>query len=248
MPHVTAVEAASVLGWLVAAGVDTAVGDAPHNWLAAPMPRQAAAPFQRSAVAPAIREPSHAIAAPGSTIAARAGDVAAAAPDLVALTAALAAFDHPLREATPPQLVTGDIASGIVILGDQPLATDSPEARLAMRMLAAIDLHDGNSARLHLLPWTTNRPARDADIAVFAPFRDRALALVAPRLILAFGDKAAALSGEIRSVAALRGKWLAIAGVPTLATFPPSRLLAQPDLKRLGWADLQAFAAAMKAH
>jgi uracil-DNA glycosylase len=96
--------------------------------------------------------------------------------------------------------------------------------------------------RAHLLPWASGRPARDADIATFAPFLARALALAAPKLILAFGDKAAALSGESRGVAALRCRWHAVAGVPMLPTFSPSRLLAQPDLKRLAWADLQAFA------
>ena len=47
----------------------------------------------------------------------------------------------------------------------------------------------------------------------------------------ALGDRAAALSGEARGVASLRGRWLAAAGVPTLATFHPRRLLTQLGLK-----------------
>jgi uracil-DNA glycosylase len=38
-----------------------------------------------------------------------------------------------------------------------------------------------------------------------------------------------------------------VGGVPLLATFHPRRLLTQPDLKRLAWADLQAFAARLAA-
>ena len=126
-----------------------------------------------------------------------------------------------------------------------PDAAGSPAALLMARMLAAIGLGADTVAAAHLLPWATagGRPPRDEDIAAFAPFLARALALAAPRLILAFGDKAAALSGETRSVASLRGRWLALGGVPMLATFHPRRLLAQPELKRAAWADLQVFAA-----
>lgn len=234
-------DAASGLGWLVAAGADALVTEAPRNWLAAPVaaPRPAVA-------APALRSPASA-PTPAKTPATA---IAAGVPDLAALDAALIAFAHPLRRAdTQPQLLTGNIASGIIVLGDQPEPADTPLARLTERMLAAIGLSAETCARAHLLPWSTpaGRPPRDDEFATFAAFRARAFELAAPRLILAFGDKAAAVSGQSRGIASARGKWLAIQGIPMLATFHPRILLTQPELKRLAWADLQAFAARMKA-
>ncbi|MFZ4688277.1 MAG: uracil-DNA glycosylase [Polymorphobacter sp.] len=228
---------ASALAWLVGAGVDTLVSDTPRNWLAPPV----AAPMR----APVMQRPTAAPVAAAAAPASIAPDIAAAT-DLAALDILLRDFAHPLRRVdVSPQLLTGAIDSGVVVLGDHPDAADTPAGLLAMRMLAAIGIAAGGCAHAHLIPWSTPgaRPARDDEIAAFAPFRRRALALARPRLILAFGDRAAALSGAARGLASTRGKWQAVDDVPMLATFHPRTLLAQPELKRLAWADLQAFAA-----
>lgn len=236
----------SALGWLVAAGVDTLVGDSPRNWLAtAPVAAPSAPVAVRAAAVARVAGVPAAVTSP-------AAELAKAAPDLAALDVAIAGFAHPLRRAEPPRLLTGAVASGVIVLADQPEAVDSPADRLAARMLAAIGLDADKYARACLLPWHSGRAPKDDEIAAYAPFLARALALAAPRVVLAFGDKAAALSGEARGVAALRGRWLAIGGlavggVPMLATFHPNRLLTQPDLKRLAWADLQAFAERVRA-
>lgn len=240
---ITAIDAASALGWLATAGVDTLVTDTPRNWLSAPV----AAPLPTN---PAAVSRSAPMPAPIGSNANQAATLAGAAVDLADLDAGLAAFAHPLRRTdTPPQLLTGAIAAGIIVLGDQPEPPGTPVARLADRMLAAIGLSPASCARSHLLPWATPaaRPPRDDEIAAFAAFRVRAFELAAPRLILAFGDRAAALSGEQRGIASSRGKWFEIAGVPMLATFHPRVLLTQPELKRLAWADLQAFATRISA-
>ncbi len=172
--------------------------------------------------------------------------LAAGADSLAALDAALGAFDHPLRQpGVAPQLVTGAVASGILIISDQPEPVDTPADRLRQRMLAAIGLGAADHGLAHLLPWPTpaGRPPRDEEVAAFAPFLARALVLAGPRAVLAFGERAAALSGPVRGIASARGRWLALGAVPLLATFHPRILLAQPELKRLAWADLQAFAA-----
>jgi uracil-DNA glycosylase family 4 len=232
-----AVDAASALAWLVTAGADAIVTETPRNWLAEPPPAPVAVPR------PVI--PSRA-AAPAAPIAAQVKAEALAATDLAALDAAIATFAHPLRRAdTAPRLLTGNSASGIIVLGDVPEGGDTPLSRLTARMLAAIGLTPENSAFGHLLPWElpAGRPPRPEEIAAFAPFRTRAFELAAPKLVLAFGERAAALSGASRGIASIRGQWLAIGNVPALATFHPRILLNQPELKRLAWADLQAFAA-----
>lgn len=237
------IEAAAGLAWLAAAGVDVLVDDTPRNWLAAPAPR-GTEPGLRGAVPPARTDTrtrtDHLRIAPPLAVAR-----AAAADSLAALDAALIDFDHPLRRAgTAPRLVMGNTASGILVFADQPDADDSPAARLRARMLAAIGLAPANHATGALLPWATTgvRPVRDAEVADFAPFVARAIELMAPRCILALGDRAAALSGPVRGIASARGRWLAVGDVPLLATFHPRQLLAQPELKLLAWADLQAFA------
>lgn len=227
-----------MLGWHVLAGADTVV-DGPRNWLAA---AEIAAPRQ-----PVVDAPRAAGAAGAAPVReSEAAGLATAADSLDALAAAITAFAHPLRApGVMPQLASGNLTSGLWVIADQPEAEGSPAARLRTRMLAAIGLAPADHGLAHLLPWPTTggRPPRDDEIAAFAPFIARALVLSPPRLILALGDRAAGLSGPVRGIASARGRWLAAAGVPLLATFHPRILLAQPELKRLAWADLQAFAA-----
>jgi DNA polymerase len=233
---------AAALAWLLDAGCDLLVGEAPRNWLAAPPP-----PPPVPAVA--ARPKPVAVAAPPQASAA-AASAAATAADLPALAAAVAAFAHPLKAAgAAPRLLTGNTASGLLVVADMPDPPDSPLAMLQARMLAAIGLGPDSVAEGHLLPWPTpgGRPVKDDEIAAFAPFATRARALMAPRLVLALGDRAAALAGAARGVAALRGRWHSLDGAPMLVTFHPRRLLAQPELKRLAWADLQAFAARIES-
>jgi len=237
--HPTSLEAASVLGWLAAAGADVIVEDRPRNWLPAPAPRPA----------PVVQPPTRAATGPLRAMVSPAATLAAEAHDLAALDAAIAAFNHPLRNSAPPQLISGAADSGLLILIDQPASADPASAKLLVRMLAAIGLDAKRSATGHLLPWATpaGRAPRDEEVAAFAPFLARGLALAPPRLVLAFGDRAASLGTRSdgqpgRGIASTRGNWLTINNAPMIATFHPRQLLAQPELKRLAWADLQAFA------
>lgn len=229
----TTAAAADALAWLIAAGADCPVDAAPRNWLAAP-------PAAAAVVVPKLTAAATPAVATGAANPAIA--LAAAAMDLSALHAAVAAFDHPLRQPTPPHLVSGDGAA--LILTDLP-DEDPAVSRLAQRMLAAIGLDAGNSRLAHLLPYAppAGRPPRAAEFSAYAPFVARAITLAAPRMILALGAQAAALAGQTGGIASLRGQWLTVAGVPMLASFHPRQLLKQPELKRLAWADLQAFAA-----
>ena len=239
----TAFAAADALRWLVMAGADCPVDETPRNWLAAPALTPAPTPPRSTAPDPARASMSSiAPRLADKAVAAPAAALAAAAVDLSALQAALANYDHPLRQAVPPQLISG--AGDALVLADLP--DDDPAVqRLAERMLAAIGLEAGTCRRVHLLPWAppAGRPPRETEIAAFAPFVARAILFANPRAILALGTHAATFSGQAGGIASLRGKWLAGNGVPLLATFHPRLLLKQPELKRLAWADLQAFAA-----
>lgn len=232
----------AALSWLVGAGVDVVVGDAPRNWLAAPVavpvrPPSSSQILPKSPVAPPARPAAVPQIAPVAPV---------VAADLPALMAAIGDFAHPLRRSgAAPQLLDGAIASGIFILCEQPEPENSPAAQLRSRMLAAIGLSLDNSALAHRVPWpvSPDTAPRPNDIAVFAPFLARALELHPPRLILALGQTAAALAGDGMAVASARGKWGQVGDAPLLAISSPRFLLKQPQQKRQAWADLQAFAA-----
>lgn len=224
--------AQAALAWWLSAGVDVAVGDAPRNWLEAPAPPPVRVAV--SAAAPVQAKPA-------------ATSLVAGIDDLDALTAAVAAFDHPLRRAgIAPCLVDGSGSRGALVVTDMPDLDDAPAARLAERMLAAIGFPAGAARIARLVPWPTTggRAVNPDQVAAFAPFTRRLIELARPRAILAFGAAAASLSDEPGGINSLRGRWLTdkASGVPLLATFHPRALLNHPELKRLAWADLQTFA------
>jgi DNA polymerase len=243
-------DAAAKLAWLVMAGVDTPVDDAPRRWLKpASPPGPVAALTAASGAAPA--HPARPKPAPAPNVerpsfAAQTVD----APTLERLAECVTEFAHPLRRPDlAATLLTGNAASGVIILCDQPEEDGSPAATLRTRMLAAIGLDAENSALLYRLPWPTTgaRAPRADELAAFAPFVARALALSRPRLMLALGQHAAAIAGEPMALASARGRWATVtigdAVIPLLATCLPRLLLSQPARKREAWADLQAFSA-----
>jgi len=233
----TSADAASALAWLVDAGLDVPVLDAPQRWLAdAPVPLTAAS----EPAAPAIAPPAPKVAAVDL----------AGINTLSALGEALDGMAHPLgRDSAGQQLFAGAANAPLLVLSEMPLIADSDEARLLAAMLAAIGTEAAAPARVCILPWPTRglRPARHADIDTFAPYALRALALMTPKLILALGGRAAALAEPDAAPATLRGRWLALAGAPMVATFAPAMLLRQPRLKADAWADLQRLAERMPA-
>ena len=228
---------AAALDWLALAGADVAVDAAPRDWLAAvPAPDPSDVPVRRM---PARSE----VPAPGLA----AETLAMAADSLDTLVAAVAEFAHPLRRpGLAPQLVEGRGEGRVLIVTDMPDNDGTPAAVLAERMLAAIGLALPASRLARLVPWPTagGRPVSPAEVAAFAPFVARLIALAAPRAVLAFGQAAASLAGVSGGIATLRGRWLTVAGtdMPLIATFHPRALVTQPELKRLAWADLQSFA------
>lgn len=236
---VTQMDAASALAWLVDAGLDVPVVDTPRCWLA-----DAALPVIAPVIAPvkaAVKAAAPAVLVPARKAAADLAGI----DSLSALAQALADMAHPLRsEAAEQRLFSGAANAPLLVLSEMPLAPDSDEARLLAAMLAAIGIADGAAAGVCLLPWPTRgmRPAREADVETFAPYALRALELMAPKLILALGGRAAALAEPEAAPATLRGRWLALAGAPMVATFAPAMLLNQPRLKADAWSDLQRLA------
>lgn len=244
----------ALLAWLIEAGADEVVLDAPVN-------RFAAAPAETApAVAPAAQ--------------AEKGRPAAAPPadmphSLVALAAALDAFaDHPLRKtATRLAFVGGAPQARVLVLCDKPRNEEDKSGEvlagkhqvLAERMLAAICLCGATAVEgreqvrlANYVPWRPpgNRSVTAQEAQLLLPYVQQLLDIARPTAILCLGALPGhMLAGGDEAVPKSRGKWLSVgvAGqpVPLLTTFHPETLLKSAQSKRLAWQDLQAFRRAL---
>lgn len=243
-------DALAALAWLIDAGADVAVDEAPVGWLK-----------RLSPMADKADEAAIPAAAPGTSVAPDGAAVRTPA-DLchIASLADLRA-EAEARLGTRLVFCDGEPSSGVMVVGEGPAVEDfgtgavfSGEAgRLLDRMLAAIGL-DRRSSYLTNLLLTRPRGGKpgEEDIAAALPILRRHVALVRPRALLLMGGvPAQALLGTDTGIGKLRGRWvdLTVDGVtvPALPTFNPAYLLRRPIDKRLAWADLVAFKSRLSA-
>ena len=84
-----------------------------------------------------------------------------------------------------------------------------------------------------------NRVPAPEEAAACAPFLDRQVDLIRPRLIVALGRTAAIrLTGQEASLASLRGRVHAYRGIPLVITYHPAYLLRNLPDKSKAWEDL----------
>ncbi len=93
-----------------------------------------------------------------------------------------------------------------------------------------------------------NRNPEPAETATCAPFLERQIALVQPRIILAMGRFAAqALLSSTEPLGKLRGRAHTRHGVPVVVSYHPAYLLRTPADKARAWEDLCLAAALVEA-
>jgi uracil-DNA glycosylase family 4 len=251
--------AESLLAFWADAGVDAMLLDEPFDRIEAgkvmPPPRPAA-PTVVSSTAPvgrvAAQQPDI------STALAQAQAAAAAAQDLDALVAAIAAFEGcPLRyegAATQAVVYRGDPKAPLMVIGEGPGADEDAmgqpfvgrAGKLLDRMLLAADLQD-RVLITNTVFWRPpgNRTPTPAEQAICAPFLERIIALVQPKmLLLAGGASAKSLLKREEGILSLRGRWLDWRSadgqmeLPAMPTLHPAFLLRQPGAKKRAWQDL----------
>jgi DNA polymerase len=245
------------------AGVDACLSETPVDRLAegarklAPAPRSAAPPrpasppSHKAATAPSAEAPDITAA----IVAAKAA--AAAAGDLAALEAAIAAFDGcPLRRqgARNAVFARGNPGGPVMIIGEGPGADEDLQGKpfvgragkLLDRMLAAANLND-RVFITNTVFWRPpgNRNPTPDEQATCAPFVERAIRLVAPKLLLLSGGVSAkSLLKRQEGILSLRGQWFDWTSedetlvIPALPTLHPAFLLRQPAAKAQAWKDL----------
>jgi DNA polymerase len=213
----------SLISWWLDAGVDTAVSEAPRDWLRhRPPPAPAAQPQ------PNVTEPNP--------------ETLADLRDWLANSVQL-----PLASATARRILPhGPSEAAVMLLSDTPsledLASGQPiggEAwQLAVKMLAAIGVtpDEAYSASLSCIHSPGSRMS-EKDRAECAAIARRHIALAKPKRVILFGDgPSKALLGE--PLVRARGRVHRIEGVRAIASFHPRWLLQRPSDKALAWRDL----------
>ncbi|MFZ3322545.1 MAG: uracil-DNA glycosylase [Usitatibacter sp.] len=114
--------------------------------------------------------------------------------------------------------------------------------RLLDSMLAATGLKRGREvyiANVVKCRPPGNRTPAPAECAACAPYLDRQIKLIAPKIIVALGKTAATrLLGTEASLASLRGRLHDYRGTPVVVTYHPSYLLRTLPEKSKAWEDL----------
>lgn len=188
----------------------------------------------------------------------QAQQLAAAAVDLDALVAAIAAFEGcPLRfegAATKAVVYRGDPKAPLLVIGEGPGAEEDARGepfvgragKLLDRMLSAAGL-TGRVMITNTVFWRPpgNRTPTPAEQAICAPFLDRIIQLVQPRmLLLAGGASAKSVLKRDEGILSLRGRWFEWRSadgsleLPAMPTLHPAFLLRQPAAKKRAWNDL----------
>lgn len=183
---------------------------------------------------------------------------AAEAGDMEALAAAIAAFEGcPIRfegAATRAVFCRGDPAAPLMVIGEGPGAEEDAQGqpfvgragKLLDRMLAAAGL-EGRVLITNTVFWRPpgNRTPTPAEQMICAPFLERAIALVKPRMLLLVGGASAkSVLKRDEGILSLRGRWFewrASDGsleLPAMPTLHPAFLLRQPGAKKRAWSDL----------
>jgi len=255
----------AALNWLVEAGADETVGEAPVNRFRAGAPAVVPAPATQAPESVQRQNPPLAQIKP-ATLAPLATDgfgsameIAAKCQTLAELKSALESFEgSQLRKlATNTVFADGIPASRIMFIGEAP-GHDEDKAglpfvgragKLLDKMLSAIGLDRTSSYIANVMPWRPpdNRNPDPAEVAMCIPFLRRHIELAQPAIMIMLGAVAARhVLGLNDGIMKLRGRWLEYRigtdMIPVLPTLHPAYLLRQPAHKKLAWRDLQALA------
>jgi len=153
----------------------------------------------------------------------------------------------------------GNRAADWMIVGEAPGAEEDRRGepfvgragKLLDSMLAALGLDRGSVFIANILKCRPpeNRDPKPEESRACAPYLERQVQLVAPKLILAVGRIAAQHLLETDApVGRLRGRVHRVGepGVPVVVTYHPAYLLRRPQAKAEAWRDLVAAAAVVR--
>jgi uracil-DNA glycosylase family 4 len=257
-------EAKRMLKWLVDAGADEALAEAPIDRYAsakaapqtvdAPVTERKSAETPRATPAALPLRPT--TVQPITAVAASAREIAAACDSLEALRAALEHFDGCALKTTAKSLVfaAGPADAPVMLIGEAPGRDEDLEGmpfvgrsgQLLDRMLESIGLSRTTNAYItNVIFWRPpgNRPPSSEEVAICAPFLLRHIELKAPKVLVLLGATPVKHVLNIEEgITRARGRWGRYVAngieIPALPTFHPAYLLRAPSAKRQVWQDL----------
>lgn len=262
-----------ILAFYVEAGVDTAVGESPNDYLAGdplpPAPAQTAAPALAPSVSEPVRRPTApppmpAPAAPPAAEAAvmAAREAARSAKTMEELRAILENFDGCALKATASRLVfaDGNPQARVMFVGEAPGRDEDIEGlpfvgrsgKLLDKMLAAIGMDRTKVYIANIVPWRPpgNRTPTPVETQICLPFLLRQIELCAPDIVVTMGNPSTqTLLQTSEGITRTRGRWYPFKSgerdIKVLPTFHPAFLLRTPLQKRLAWRDFLAIKKAL---
>jgi DNA polymerase len=261
----------AVLRWLMEAGADEAVNEAPVNRFAQPQsnPRPATSagarvPADKSRPPLETKAQTSAQAVSLSTAPGAARALAQSCTTLAELKTALMNFEgcELKRHATNTVFADGDPSGRIMLIGEAPGRDEDIQGlpfvgragKLLDLMLAEIGLNRRKVYITNVLNWRPpqNREPSPEEAAACLPFLHRHIELVDPKLMILLGAVSVRhVLGLTEGITRVRGKWNFYQSVPlnsripVMPTLHPAYLLRQPAAKRLAWRDLLAAAEKM---
>ena len=151
----------------------------------------------------------------------------------------------------------GDIHAKLMFIGEGPGADEDMQGlafvgaagQLLTKMIAAMgyDREQVYICNIVKCRPPQNRTPLPEEAAACSGYLEAQIHLLKPRMILAMGRTAVQnLLQTPQGINALRGKFFAYRGIPLLATYHPSALLRNADLKRPAWEDLKVFRARLE--
>lgn len=160
----------------------------------------------------------------------------------------------------------GDEQADWLFVGEWPGADEDVQGepfvgqsgQLLDNMLAAIKLKRGHNVYITNIVKCSppgNRTPEANEIAQCAPYLERQIQLIQPKLIVAMGETAALLLGHDATLSDLRGKLHdyrgssssgLVQGIPLIITYHPAYLLQNPLKKAKAWDDLCLAVATMQ--
>ena len=225
-----AADARDALAFLLAAGCDVPVLEAPRRWLEAPPPPRAAQPPPNaSQPAPAATRPAPDKPHP-----------ALECTSVDELLALLGRF--PDARTRPPLLFHGALESRVWVLIDRP-DHDPAHRETIDRMLAAIDLDWSRAALVSRLAWPTpgdGEPTASL-LTRFTPVLERLHSLAPPTHVLALGQLAAEMAGPAARPVSSRGRWFDWGPARLLPSLHPRVMRGNKELKQQAFAHLKLF-------
>lgn len=144
----------------------------------------------------------------------------------------------------------GDPRAALMFIGEGPGADEDRTGRpfvgqagqLLDRMISAMGLERNQVYITNIVKCRPpgNRDPKEDEVTPCAPYLDRQIDLIEPRVLVALGKPAShRLTGTQKPIGALRGRWSSYRGIPLMPVFHPAYLLRTPSAKREAWEDLK---------